>query len=136
MALKVIPWRHKLSGRNKTAAVKETYHERRNQFEKQVLRVVVRRVEREQDDLGDELDGRGLNEDTQDGHEVSLAVSAVGRRPLVRLPDPEGHETGGQAGLDDRDGVEGSNPMKKAGVEYGRIRIFGRIETADRVARD
>lgn len=113
-----------------------TYDERGDELEEQVLRVVVRAVEREQDDLRHKLDGRGLDEDAQDGHEVALAVRAVRRRPLVRLPDPERHEAGRQAGLDDGDGVEGGDPVQEAGVKHTRVRVLGGVQTADGVARD
>ena len=107
-----------------------THDERRDQLEEEVLRVVVGRVQREQDDLGDELNRRGLDEDAEDGHQVALPVGAVAGGALVRLPDPECHQSGGQTGLDDRDSVECGNPVEEPRVEDTGVRALRRVQAA------
>lgn len=88
-----------------------TYDKWCDQFEKHVLGVVVGAVQGKKDDLGDELDRRRLDENTENGHEVALVVGAVSLGTLVRLPDAIRHETGRQSRLNDGDGIKCSDPL-------------------------
>ena len=110
-----------------------TYDEGSDQLEKEVLGVVIGAVEGEEDDFGDELDGSGLNQDAQNRHEITLTISAIARGTLISLPDAERHKASRETRLNDGDGVERCDPMKKTRIEDSGIRILRWIQTADRI---
>ena len=113
-----------------------TYHKRGDQFEQQILSIVVRAIQRQQDDFDDELEGSRFDEDTEDGHEIALFVRTVRSRAAVCLPDSVGHEASGQSGLHNSDGVEGGDPVEQPRVKHSRVWVLGRVQTAHGVAGD